>query len=746
MERRLAAVLIADVVGYSHLMEVDEEGTLGRLQSDLRELFEPKLAEHHGRLVKTTGDGLIAEFHSVVDSLRCALEIQRGQAERNITRPEHQRLSFRIGINLGDVIAEGGDLYGDGVNVAARLEGLAQAGQVMISGAAYEQVEKKLSVGFEFQGDQRVKNIDKPIRVYRVLTDPASAGKTVGAVKKPRRSALRAVIAALGLLFVFGAGASILLRPWEPKFKPVLPLPDKPSIAVLPFTNMSGDPQQSYFADGMTDDLITDLSQVSGLFVIARNSTFAYKGKVVDPRLVAQELGVRYVLEGSIQRSADQIRINAQLIDATTGGHEWADRYDGSLSDVFRLQDKVTQSVADALALRLAGAAYLSQSQQETNVPAAYDAFLRGWEHYRRTTPEEFAKAIPYFEQSIKLDPNYGRAHAAIAMIYVISYGNGWTSSLGISAPEALARARQYLDEAKKHPTALAHQVAGYILLDDLKPLLAVAEFKEAVTLDPSDSWSYALIAYALIYAGQPGESIQFIDTAMRLDPHPPSVFSFYLGLAQFSLEQFDAAAGSLEKATRSDLDSQLPFLALAATYGFLGRKQEALFAVARYNDIVVKLGWVPVGVLSVPPYLFFSRPKDFHRLWNGLRVAGVPDSIDRSEFAAHNRLTATEVRSLFFGHRVHGRPFGGYWGLGERAASFTTDGAVTMSGDWGTLDLSGGPATGIVQFENAQLCLRFSIASYCGVMLRNPGGSRGMENEFIWATASGGYPFSVID
>jgi hypothetical protein len=232
----------------------------------------------------------------------------------------------------------------------------------------------------------------------------------------------------------------------------------------------------------------------------------------------------------------------------------------------------------------------------------------------------------------------------------------------------------------------------------------------------------------------------------MRLDPHPPSVFSFYLGLAQFSLEQFDAAAGSLEKATRSDLDSQFPFLVLAATYGFLGRKQEALAAVARYNDIVVKLGWIPVGVLSVPDYLFFSQPKDFHRLWNGLRMAGVPDSIDRSEFASHNRLTATEVRSLFFGHRLHGREFGGYWSLGERAASFTIDGAVTMSGDWGTLDLSRGPATGIVQFENAQLCLRFGVASYCGVMLRNPGGSRGMENEFIWATASGGYPFSVID
>jgi TolB-like protein/class 3 adenylate cyclase/Tfp pilus assembly protein PilF len=555
VERRLAAVLIADVVGYSHLMEVDEEGTLGRLQSDVRELFEPKLAEHHGRLVKTTGDGLIAEFHSVVDALRSAIEIQRGEAERNITRPEHQRLSFRIGINLGDVIAEGGDLYGDGVNVAARLEGSAQAGQVMISGAAYEQVEKKLSVGFEFQGEQRVKNIDKPIRVYRVLTDPASAGKTVEAVKKPPRSALRAVIAALGLLFVVGAGAAILLRPWEPKFKPVLPLPDKPSIAVLPFTNMSGDPQQSYFADGMTDDLITDLSQISGLFVIARNSTFAYKGKVVDPRLVAQELGVRYVLEGSIQRSADQVRINAQLIDATTGGHEWADRYEGSLADIFGLQDKVTSSVADALALRLSPGSQHGASVRGTSVPAAYEAFLRGWELYRRTTPDDYAKAIPHLEDAIKLDPNYGRAYAALAMVYFSTYDRWWHESLGITYGEAQRRAQQYLAEAKTSPTSTSHQVAGNMLRSAGHSEQALDEFQAAIALDPSDSWNYAFLAETLNLAGRSLEAIPSIEKAMRLDPHYPADFLRILGTAQFQLEQFAEAAASLSRASAMNPD-----------------------------------------------------------------------------------------------------------------------------------------------------------------------------------------------
>jgi TolB-like protein/class 3 adenylate cyclase len=393
VERRLAAVLIADCVGYGRLTQADEEGTRARFNANLHEVFEPKLAAHHGRLVKTMGDGMLAEFHSVVDAVRCAVEIQRIKALENASLPHNERLEFRLGINLGDVIVEGDDIHGDGVNIAHRLQSLGDPGSVMISGTAYDQVEKKLSVGFEFRGEQRVKNIDRPVRVYRVLTDPAAAGKTLERVRRSPRSSPRAIMVIAGVLLVLGATAA-MLKPWRTMIEPGLPLPNKASIAVLPFANMSGDPRQEYFADGMTDDLITDLSQVSGLFVIARNSSFAFKGRMVDISRISRELGVRYVLEGSIQRAGDRVRINAQLIDAVSGGHAWAERYDGSLSEIFALQDRVTRSVADALALRLAGGDELYQAQAETSVPAAYDALLQGWEHYRRDSPQELAKAI----------------------------------------------------------------------------------------------------------------------------------------------------------------------------------------------------------------------------------------------------------------------------------------------------------------------------------------------------------------
>ena len=550
-QRRLAAILVADVVGYSRLMEVDEEGTLRRLRSDLHELFEPKLTEHRGRLVKTTGDGLIAEFPSVVDAVRCALDLQQGEADRNISRPEGLRLSFRMGINLGDVIHEDGDLYGDGVNVAARLEALAEAGTVMISGTAYDQVEKKLPIGFEYRGEQRVKNIDKPVRVYRVLTDAAAAGRTIHAIRRPRRYWRKIGVSAAVVLLFLGGVVGAYVRPWEAAPRRAPASGDKPSIAVLPFANMSGDPKQEYFADGMTDDVITALSQVTGLFVIARNSSFTYKGTSVDIQKIAKDLEVRYVLEGSVQRAGDRVRITAWLVDSSTGGNRWADQFDGPVSDVFALQDKVKRSVADALAVQLAGAGAQSPATPETNIPGAYDAFLRGWEHYRRHTPQDFAKAIPYFEEAIKLDSAYERPHAAIAMIYVISYSYGWTAILGVSAQEALSRARLYLDGAKKHPTAMTHQVAGFLLMIDAKSDLALAEFKEAIALDPGLSSSYQLVAFPLISSGRPAEALHYIDIAMRLDPHPPANFMFALGLAQFSLEQFESAAASLESATR---------------------------------------------------------------------------------------------------------------------------------------------------------------------------------------------------
>ncbi len=743
MERRLAAVMIADVAGYGRLSQADEEGTRARFQADLHEVFEPQIAAHHGRLVKTMGDGLLVEFHSVVDAMRCAVDVQRAEAERNTGLIEERRLSFRIGINLGDVIVEGDDIHGDGVNFAERLQGLAEPGGIVISGTAYDQVKIKLPVGFADLGTQRVKNVVEPVRAYRVLMDPAAAGKTIEERKTAGRSRRwTAAAATAAVVLAIAVGVAGWWRPWESRIEPAsiermaLPLPDKPSIAVLPFANMSGDPKQETFADGITDDLITELSQVSGLFVISRNSTFVYKGKIVAPKQVSEDLGVRYVLEGSVQRAGDQLRINAQLIDALSGGHEWAGRFDGSLADVFALQDKVTRSVADALAVKLTDAERLALDQQETSVPAAYDAFLAGWEHYRRTTPEDFAKAIPFFEEAIGLDPDYSRAYAALAMTYLLVYDRNWWGSLGMSPIEVYNRAQEYWAEAEKHPTSTYYQASGIFWRDRANPFGAITDFKSAIALDPSDSWSYAYLAWAQVEAGQTAEAMNNIKTAIRLDPNYPSIFGHILGVVQLGLSQFEQAAQSLERASKLNPEDEYAFLALAAAYGNLGRVSDGKAAVARYNAIRVRRGGIPLTIERTPS-LTFTPYAPNTLLKKGLRRAGVPETLRGSDFAAQNRLATAEIRALLLGRRLHGRTFETG---NEYEAIVTVDGVATLSGDWGEL------ADATLTFTGDEACFEAAGGTqFCTMVLRNPGGSRATENEFIWLDRTGAYPFSRV-
>ena len=746
VDRKLAAILIADVAGYGRLSQADEEGTRARFRADLHDVFEPRIAAHQGRLVKTMGDGLLVEFHSVVDALRCAIEVQRTEAERNTGLPAERWLAFRIGINLGDVIVEGDDIHGDSVNIADRIQSIAEPGGIAISGTAYDQVKAKLAVGYADLGEQQVKNVAEPVRVYRVLMDPAAAGKTVGSRKAAVSSWRWPAIAVAAIVGIAIAAAAAWLQPWEPKVEPAsiermaFPLPaDKPSIAVLPFANMSDDPKQEYFADGITDDLITELSKVSGLFVISRNSTFLYKGRAVSPKQVAEELGVQYVLEGSVQRAGDKLRINAQLIDALSGGHDWADRFDGSLADVFALQDKVTRSVADALAVRLSDAEQIAVGEKETAVPAAYEAFLRGWLSVQRGTPEEYLKAIPHFEEAIKLDPSYGRAYAAMAWVYVASYGRSWNRSLGLSDFQARKLARQYLAEARKYPTALFHQAAGLQLMIDGNLDRALESFRDAVAHESGDALSYSYMGDALTFMGRPSEGIPHIRTAMRLDPSSSADFQFPLGLAQFALEQYEEAAASIEVATRHNPANEFPFAALAAAYGYLDRKSDAQAAIARFNELRVGRGDAPVTIRTMPGF-GFRRDADVNRVAIGLRLAGVPVVLPGSEFARQNGLTSEELRALIAGHRLHGRSI--LTGE-ERSAMVSTGGVATISGDWilGTEQLTGGA----VRYDGGELCLKFTSLAYCGPVLRNPGGTRALENEFIWSLGSD-FTFSQVE
>jgi TolB-like protein/class 3 adenylate cyclase len=528
VERRLTTILAADVVGYSGLMAADEAGTHAQLKTHRKELIQPKTAEYHGRVVKLMGDGTLMEFGSVVDAVKFAVDVQRGMALRNTGVPEDQRITYRIGINIGDVIVEGDDIYGDGVNVAARLEALAEPGGVCVSRTVFDHVKGKVALSFDDLGQQEVKNIPEPIRVFKVLLDAPAVDHAVSVAPTAKRSLNWPLVAGGLAVLVFVAGIALWQRPWESREEPAsvvemaLPLPDKPSIAVLPFNNLSDDASQEYFADGMTEDLITDLSKISGLFVIARNSSFSYKGQKVKVRQVAEELGVRYVLEGSVRRAGDEVRINAQLIDATTGGHLWAERYDGTLDDIFDLQDSVTEQIVAALAVSLTGEEQAERARHGTENAQAHDAYLQGWARYKLLTPEDLKEAVPFFEEALRLDPDYAQAHAALAFLYWDVFKNDWAFDLDMPSARAESRANEHLEHALKSPTPLAYVLQARMFADWGFHGEAVAEAEKAVALDGNDATALAGLADALVKADRAAEGLGHIERALRLDPHHP--------------------------------------------------------------------------------------------------------------------------------------------------------------------------------------------------------------------------------
>jgi TolB-like protein/class 3 adenylate cyclase len=517
-KRKLAAILSADVEGYSRLMDDDEEATVRTLTA-YRTAIADLVQKFRGRIVDTPGDNILAEFTSVVDSVNCAAEIQRDIAERNAELPDSRRMEFRIGVNLGDVIEEEGRIYGDGVNIAARLEGLADAGGICISGTAFDQVKGKLSLGYQFVGEQTVKNIPDPVRAYKVLMDEKDAGKLIGVEKKAPKSRWMEIAA----IVVFVAIGLFIYQFYVSKQTPPIKeaSAEKASIAVLPFDNMSTDPEQEYFGDGISEDLITDLSKIPDLLVISRLSSFTYKGKSVKTQQIGEELGVRYVLEGSVRKANGDVRINAQLIDAATGHHLWAERYDGNTSDIFDLQDKITRKIAASLAVKLSQEEQDRLTQKETKNMEAYEAYLKGAtiSNSLRNDVNKFVESLPWFEKAIELDPDYSQAYASLAETYIFGSVFGIHRKLDISRRLAFMRGTNYLQMAMKNPTNIAYRIAGRVYTYQLQHEKALDYGMKAIALGPNEYRSNAFMAQYLIYAGKPEEALAFTERMRRADP-----------------------------------------------------------------------------------------------------------------------------------------------------------------------------------------------------------------------------------
>jgi adenylate cyclase len=596
MTRKLAAILSADVAGYSRLMGEDEEATIHTLKL-YRGIINTVVQQHRGRVVDSPGDNLLAEFPSVLEAVQCAVVIQQEIKTRNMELPVQRRMQFRLGINLGDVITEGEQIYGDGINIAARLESLAEAGGICISGTVYDQVATKLALGYEFLGQRTVKNITHPVRVYRVRAEsglPASQrrwqhiwGTLPG---------LRIALGLVGLLLLAGGIAfwQLFLRPPVPvatapgQSTAVPMLPDKPSIAVLPFVNMSEDAAQEYFSDGMTEDLITDLSRLTGLFVIARNSVFTYKGRAVKTDQVGQELRVRYILEGSVRKANDRMRITAQLVDAATGYHLWAERYDRDVQDIFAVQEEIAARITKALAVRLTAEEQEQMGRPYTSSTAAWELFMQGTAYYRKYTAKDNDTAREFFKRAIEEDREFVRAIANLSATYRQDWTFAW-----VPDPEAAKReARNQADRAvslarskKELASSLpyAYQQLAYVHMYSGEVQEAVAKTREAVKLEPQYADGHAALAQMLIYDGQPQAALAAMEEAKKWNPKPPAYYHYHVGQAYYVLgvleqqtSHFETAAGHLQKVLEMSATFRPARAYLAAVYVELGQLTEA--------------------------------------------------------------------------------------------------------------------------------------------------------------------------
>ena len=626
-KRKLTAILSADVVGYSRLMGEDEAATVQTITA-YRETMTRLIQQYRGRVVDSPGDNLLAEFASMVDATQCAVKIQEELTIRNDELPEERRMQFRIGINLGDVIEEGERIYGDGVNIAARIEGLAEGGGFCISGSAYEQIENKLALRYEYLGEHAVKNISKPVRVYRVPMESRAAPE----VSKQKRAGLRrwkGSVLALVVVIAVGAGA---LAVWNPDFREYCPRwltammdrigitpMEKPSIAVLPFDNLSGDPEQEYFSDGITEEIITALSKVPELFVIARHSTFTYKGKPVNVQQVSHELGVRYVLEGSIRKAGDRLRITAQLIDATTGHHLWAERYDRDLKDIFALQDEMTMKIVTALRVKLTEGEQARLYDKSTDNLDSFMKVLEGDPYFFRFNEESNIKARQMFEEALALDPENATACTWLAWTYLMEARSGWSKSPGRSREQAVELAQKAL--ALKDTLDATHSLLGRIYLDKRQYEKAIAEAERAVALNPNGADAHAHLGVILDYVGRREEAIALLKKAIRINPIPPNWYLLSLGQSYFFTGQYGEALAIHKTVLQRDPDDFSALIGLAAAYSVSGREEKAHAAAAEVLSIKPKF-----SLARFAETIMYKNQADTERVIEVLRKAGLPD------------------------------------------------------------------------------------------------------------------------
>jgi adenylate cyclase len=581
VERRLAAILAVDVAGYSRLMGADEEGTHERLKAHFAELVHPKVAEHRGRVVKNTGDGLLSEFPSVVDAVRCALEVQREMIARNAATPAGHRIEFRMGINVGDIIIEASDIFGDGVNIAARLEALAEPGGICLSAAAHEQVRDRLDLAFDDLGEQQVKNIARPVRTYRVALGASS------------RAAL-----------------------------PPLSLPDKPSLAVLPFQNMTGDAEQEYFVDGMVEEITTAIARLPWLFVIARNSAFTYKGKAIDVKQVAQELGVRYVLEGSVRKAGNRVRITGQLIDTTTGAHIWAERFDGALDDIFELQDQVASSVAGAMEPKLRQSEIERASRKPTANLTAYDLYLRALAQSYRLTEDGLAEALVLARQALVIDPSYAPAAALVGWCRVLQRVRGWGALSDEDIAEACLLARQAL-EAERDDAETIRQAAWSLFALAGEVAMAAAALDRVLARNPNAAraWSARGIMHAL--RNEPEAAIEAIERARRLSPFDRHAFGYAVNIAVAHLvaRRFEQAIEWADRALHDQPRTVVGMRAKVVALAHLGRLDKAGTELSRVLAVQPKQ-----TIAGFREQAHFMAPEVLELYVDGLRLAGLPE------------------------------------------------------------------------------------------------------------------------